>query len=173
MTAEERYLQHVKCSGREVEALALQDIAAFIIENLQSDHLYILGPGTSTRAITLELGLPKTLLGVDLLLNGEIVQLDATEQHILEWMSQYPATIVVTLIGGQGHIFGRGNHQISPAVIRAAEDITIVATKSKIRELQGRPLLVDTWDADLNAQLKGFRKVVTGFEDSVLYAVEG
>ncbi|RLP55567.1 MAG: ATP-NAD kinase [Ketobacter sp.] len=173
VTAEERYLQHVKCSGREVEALALQDIAAFIIENLQSDHLYILGPGTSTRAITLELGLPKTLLGVDLLLNGEIVQLDATEQHILIWMSQYPATIVVTLIGGQGHIFGRGNHQISPAVIRAAEDITIVATKSKIRELQGRPLLVDTWDADLNAQLKGFRKVVTGFEDSVLYAVEG
>ena len=79
----------------------------------------------------------------------------------------------MTLIGGQGHIFGRGNHQISPAVIRAAEDITIVATKSKIRELQGRPLLVDTWDADLNAQLKGFRKVVTGFEDSVLYAVEG
>ncbi len=171
--AEERYLQHVKCSGREVEALVLQDIAAFLIERMERDHLYILGPGTTTRAVTEELGLPKTLLGVDLLLNDEIVQSDATEQQVLDWMARYPSTIVVTLIGGQGHILGRGNHQLSPAVIRGTRDIIVIATKSKLKELEGRPLLVDTWDAELNKALRGYRKVITGYDDSVLYAVDG
>lgn len=171
--AEERYLQHVKCSGREVEALVLQDIAAGLLEQLQTDHLYIVGPGTTTRALFEALGLEKTLLGVDLLLNETVVQVDATEQQILDWVQRFPATIVVTLIGGQGHIFGRGNHQISPPVIRKAEDIIVISTKSKLRELEGRPLVVDTWDAALNSKLSGFRKVITGYDDAVLYPVEG
>lgn len=173
--AEERYLQHVKCGGKEVEALVLQEMAAHIIADLEPDCLYILGPGTTTRAITEALGLEKTLLGVDLMLNEEIVQMDATEQDILQWLTQYPAKIIVTLIGGQGHIFGRGNHQISPQVMRQVglENITVVATKTKLRELEGRPLLVDTWDADLNQQLNGYMPVITGYEDAVLYPVEG
>lgn len=173
--AEGRYLQHVKCGGREVEALVLQEIAAHVADQLEADVLYVVGPGTTTRAIFEHLALPKTLLGVDLLCNGSVVQADATEQQILHWQQQYPSRIVVTLIGGQGHILGRGNHQISPAVIRNAgsRHILIVATKSKLQELQGRPLLVDTWDESLNRQLSGFLPVVTGYEDVVLYPVEG
>lgn len=173
--AEGRYLQHVKCGGREVEELVLQEVAAHVADHLQHDVLYIVGPGTTTRAIFEHLQLPKTLLGVDLLLNGAVVQADATEQHILHWLQQYPGHIVVTLIGGQGHIFGRGNHQISPAVISKVgrEHISIVGTKSKLKELEGRPLLVDTWDEQVNAELKGFMPVITGYEDVVLYPVEG
>jgi len=173
--AEERYLQHVKCGGREVEAIVLQEMAAHIIDDMEAGTLYILGPGTTTKAITDELGLEKTLLGVDLLLDQQIVQSDATEQDILGWIQQYPARIIVTLIGGQGHVFGRGNHQIGPAVIRAVgrEHIVIVATKTKLKELQGRPLLVDTWDGELNRQLSGYLPVITGYEDAVLYPVEG
>ncbi len=173
--AEGRYLQHVKCGGREVEELVLQEVAAHVADHLQHDVLYIVGPGTTTRAIFEHLQLPKTLLGVDLLLNGAVAQADATEQHILHWLQQYPGHIVVTLIGGQGHIFGRGNHQISPAVIRKVgrEHISIVGTKSKLKELEGRPLLVDTWDEQVNAELKGFMPVITGYEDVVLYPVEG
>lgn len=173
--AEERYLQHVKCGGREVEAMVLQEVAAHIIDELARDWLYILGPGTTTKAIADELGLEKTLLGVDLLLNQEWVQMDATEQDILHWLERYPAKIVVTLIGGQGHIFGRGNHQISPAVIRQVgrDNIIIIATKTKLKELAGRPLLVDTWDAELNGELCGYLPVITGYEDAVLYPVEG
>ena len=173
--AEERYLQHVKCGGKEVEALVLQEMAAHVIDELEDDCLYILGPGTTTRAITDALGQPKTLLGVDLLLNQEIVQQDVTEQDLLSWLERYPGKIIVTLIGGQGHIFGRGNHQISPTVIRkvGVQNITIVATKTKLKELEGRPLLVDTWDAELNNQLSGFLPVLTGYEDAVLYPVEG
>ena len=173
--AEGRYLQHVKCGGREVEALVLQEIAAHITDHFESDVLYIVGPGTTTQAIFDTLSLPKTLLGVDLLLNGAVVQSDATEQQILAWQQKFPSNIVVTLIGGQGHIFGRGNHQISPAVIEKAGvgNIHLVATKTKLNELEGRPLLVDTWDENLNRQLAGFMPVVTGYDDVVLYPVEG
>jgi predicted polyphosphate/ATP-dependent NAD kinase len=109
------------------------------------------------------------------MLNQEIVQLDATEQDILQWLEGRAGKIFVTLIGGQGHVFGRGNHQISPAVIRAVgrNNIVIVATKTKLKELAGRPLLVDTWDAQLNCQLTGYFPVITGYEDAVLYPVEG
>ena len=173
--AEERYLQHVKCGGKEVEELVLQDVAHFLIEQFQPQELIILGPGTTTKAIADAMGLAKTLLGVDLILNDEIVQSDATESQILEAIKGHPAKIVVTLIGGQGHIFGRGNHQISPAVISRVgrENITIVATKTKLKELQGRPLLVDTWDAEVNQLLAGYLPIVTGYEDVVLYPVEG
>ena len=173
--AEGRYLQHVKCGGREVEALVLDEIAAFITEHFEPDTLYIVGPGTTTKAVFDHLGLPKTLLGVDLLLNAELVRADATEQQILEWQTRFPSRIVVTLIGGQGHVFGRGNHQISPSVIRNAgvEHIRVVATKSKLKELEGRPLRVDTWDAALNQQLSGFMPVITGYDDTVLYPVDG
>jgi len=173
--AEERYLQHVKCGGKEVEAIVLQEMAAHVIDELDSDCVYILGPGTTTKAITDELGLSKTLLGVDVMLNQELVEMDATEQDLLHWLGRYPAKIIVTLIGGQGHIFGRGNHQISPPVIRQVgrDNIIIVATKTKLKELEGRPLLVDTWDAELNTELGGYLPVITGYEDAVLYPVEG
>jgi predicted polyphosphate/ATP-dependent NAD kinase len=173
--AEGRYLQHVKCGGREVEALVLEEIAAQIADHLEADVLYIVGPGTTTKAIFDYLALPKTLLGVDLLLNGTVVQADATEQQILEWQQRFPSSIIVTLIGGQGHVFGRGNHQISPPVIEKAGigNIHIVATKSKLKELEGRPLLVDTWSEVLNQRLSCFMPVITGFDDVVLYPVEG
>lgn len=173
--AEGRYLQHVKCGGREVEALVLQEIAAHVVDHFETDVLYILGPGTTTQAIFIYLDLPKTLLGVDLLLNGAVVQSDASEQQILEWQQRFPSSIVITLIGGQGHILGRGNHQISPKVIERAGvgNIHVVATKTKLKELEGRPLLVDTWDTTLNRRLSGFMPVITGYDDVVLYPIEG
>jgi predicted polyphosphate/ATP-dependent NAD kinase len=86
-----------------------------------------------------------------------------------------PAEIIVTAIGGQGHIFGRGNQQLSPAVIRAVgtDNITLVAAKSKIAALEGRPLLVDTNDPELDRALAGYRRVITGYEDAILYPVAG
>lgn len=173
--AEERYLQHVKCGGKEVEELVLQDISHFLIECFEPGELIVLGPGTTTKAVAKEMGLEKTLLGVDLILDGEVVQKDATDQQVLSWLKTHKAKIIVTLIGGQGHVFGRGNHQISPQVIRQVgrENITIISTKSKLKELEGRPLLVDTWDENINTELSGYLPVVTGYEDVVLYPVEG
>ena len=173
--AEGHYLQQTKVGGRESPDLVAAEIAEWLSENLNPQTLYLMGPGSTTAAIMASLGLSGTLLGVDVIHNGEVVSSDADEQTLLRLLSGHPgnAEILVTAIGGQGHIFGRGNQQFSPAVIRAVgiDNITVVAAKSKITDLKGRPLLVDTNDPDLDKALSGYRQVLTGYDDHILYRV--
>jgi predicted polyphosphate/ATP-dependent NAD kinase len=172
---EGQFLQHVKSSGREVEELVLQDIAADIVESMIDDSLYLIGPGTTPAAIMQELGLHNTLLGVDAIAAGALVGTDLDESAIVELIDRYKGNvkIVITAIGGQGHIIGRGNQQISANVIRAVgiDSITVVATKTKITELHGRPLLVDSGDPELDQAFRGLREVVTGYHDAIIYPV--
>jgi predicted polyphosphate/ATP-dependent NAD kinase len=172
---EGHFLQQVKSSGREVEALVVQDIAADVVESMETDCLYLIGPGSTPAAIMDELSLENTLLGIDAVYNEQLLGQDLNEQQILALLADYndTAKIVITAIGGQGHILGRGNQQLSPAVIRqvGAENIIVVATKTKITELNGRPLLVDTNDVELDVLLRGYRSVVTGYHDAIIYPV--
>jgi len=172
---EGRFLQQVKSSGREVEAIALQDIAADIVESMEDDLLYIIGPGTTPGAVMEELGLENTLLGFDALLNSKSVGTDLDEQALFKLVQQHQLAvkIIITAIGGQGHIIGRGNQQLSPRTIRAAglDNVIILATKTKITELQGRPLQVDSNDPALDQELAGYRKVITGYHDAIMYPV--
>lgn len=112
---------------------------------------------------------------MDAICDGEVLLNDAGEPELLELLAREnkPAEIIVTAIGGQGHVFGRGNQQFSPAVLRMVglDNITIVAGKGKIKGLNGEPLLVDTNDPALDAELCGYRKVVTGYHDAILYPV--
>lgn len=151
----------------------LAGIASDIAERMRDSALWVLGPGTTTRSIAELLGVRKTLLGVDCYAFGEVVALDATEQDILKLLDGVPARIVVTPIGGQGYIFGRGNQQISPAVIRRVgkENVVIVAANAKLVGLQGEPLLVDTGDPDLDAELAGYVRVVTGYHQESMQRV--
>lgn len=114
----------------------------------------------------------KTLLGVDILLNKKIVARDVNEEGILEAIKGKRAKIVVTPIGGQGFIFGRGNQQISSRVIRAVglENIIVVATKNKLRDL--KTLRVDTGDPLLDKELQGYRKVMTDYKEEHVIRVE-
>jgi predicted polyphosphate/ATP-dependent NAD kinase len=98
---------------------------------------------------------------------------DITASELLEHVQTYRAKLVITLIGGQGHILGRGNQQLSPEVIRTIgrENILIVATKTKLQHLEGRPLICDTSDPELDTQLHGYMEVITGYNDKVLYPV--
>lgn len=129
-------------------------LAVYIIENLRPDAVYILGPGTTTRTVADLLGLKKTLLGVDLLCNRTVIGRDVSEKEILEGIKGRESAIIVTPIGGQGFVFGRGNQQISPRVIRRVglDGITVIATDSKIRALKS--LKVDTGDPDLDEALR-------------------
>jgi predicted polyphosphate/ATP-dependent NAD kinase len=173
--SEGRYLQHTKVGGRESHDLVAADIAAWLVEGMEEGRTYLIGPGSTTAAIMEELGLPNTLLGVDAIRDGVLLASDADENALLEVLANAPggAAIVITVIGGQGHVFGRGNQQFSPAVIRAVglDNITIVAAKSKITALEGRPLLVDTNDPQLDIELSGYYSVVTGYDDHILYRV--
>jgi predicted polyphosphate/ATP-dependent NAD kinase len=174
LTPEEgRFLQHTKVSGVESEELVAEDIAAEILETMDANTLYLVGPGSTTAAIAAALGVSGTLLGVDAIYNGRLLRADASADQLLELLNKHegPAVIVVTAIGGQGHVFGRGNQQFSPAVIETVglDNITIVAGKGKISGLGGQPLLVDTNDPDLDQALCGYRRVITGYHDEILY----
>jgi predicted polyphosphate/ATP-dependent NAD kinase len=128
-------------------------IAIYVIEEMKPDVVYIMGPGTTTRTISDLLDQKKTLLGVDIFLDRRIISRDVNEQQILQAINGKTAKIIVTPIGGQGFIFGRGNQQISSKVIRQVglENIVVVATKSKLDRL--RILRVDTGDLPLDKEL--------------------
>lgn len=173
--SEGRFLQHTKVGGREDPELVAADIAAWVAETQEAGHTYLLGPGTTTAAIASELGVECTLLGVDAVRDGALVAADASEPDLLAIAAKAPGpvSIVITATGAQGYLFGRGNQQFSPAVIRAVgpDNIIVVATKSKISSLDGRPLLVDTNDPALDKALVGYREVITGYDDRLLYRV--
>ncbi len=174
LTPEEgHFLQRTKVAGRESSELVAAEIADEVVESLQSGHTYLIGPGSTTAALMATLGLDNTLLGVDVVRDGDLLLSDASEQQLVALLESLggPATIIVTAIGGQGHVFGRGNQQFSAEVIRAVgtENILIVAGKAKLADLAGQPLLVDTNDPALDAELCGYRRVITGYRDEVLY----
>jgi predicted polyphosphate/ATP-dependent NAD kinase len=144
----------------------------FIEEIMKPDTLYILGPGTTIRAITALLNEGKTLLGVDLLLNGKVIKRDVNESEILESIRGRRAKIVVTPIGGQGFIFGRGNQQISHRVIREVglENIIVLATRHKIKRL--KCLRADTGDTELDGRLGGYIRVIIDYGEEYLMPVK-
>ena len=157
--------QNVKAGGVSSDRTALAGIAAEITSRMEAGQLYILGPGTTMRAITQALRLPKTLLGVDLVRDGALLAADANEEGILRVLAGgRPGAIVVTPIGGQGHFLGRGNQQIGARVVRAVglDRLLVAATPEKLASLADGTLHVDTGDPALDRALSGWRCVITG-----------
>jgi predicted polyphosphate/ATP-dependent NAD kinase len=183
--SELRYVQAVKSGGKESDELVLHDISEDVIAQMSDneDGLFIIGSGSTTDFLMHELGLANTLLGVDLVQNEALVASDVTEEQlwqqlILTGQTQQNVKLVITLIGGQGHIFGRGNQQLSPRIIRfiidqqgGKENVIIIATKAKLTALNNRPLISDTGDNELDQLLSGFMPITTGYKDQVLYPV--
>jgi predicted polyphosphate/ATP-dependent NAD kinase len=171
--SEVRYMQAVKSGGKESDELVLTDMAAYIVSEMDEDTLYVMGSGSTVAAVMAEMGLENTLLGVDLVKDQTLLAQDLTAAQLLEHTQGQNTKLVITLIGGQGHIFGRGNQQLSPALIRmiGKENIIVVATKTKLQALHGRPLICDTGDSALDDELTGYIKVTCGFNDHIMYAV--
>lgn len=148
-------------------------IAVYIIEEMKPEIIYVLGPGTTTRTISDLLDEKKTLLGIDLFQNKKIILRDANEKQILETIAGKVTRVVVTPIGGQGFVFGRGNQQISAKVIRQVgiDNIIVVASKSKLDKLKS--LRVDTGDAELDMEFRarGIR-VVTDYKTKQQILIE-
>jgi len=170
---QKRLVQGLKTPSGGGEKEAMAAIACEIVDGMKGDYLYIIGPGTTTRAIMTKLGLNKTLIGVDVVLKGRLVGADVNENQLLKLLEQRDAKIIITPIGGQGYIFGRGNQQISPDVIRKVgrNNIIVAATPEKINSLRGRPFLVDTGDRAVDKMLSGYIRVITGYNEHVIYKV--
>ena len=170
------YVQSVKMGGREDESMVINEIAEYLSEIIADDdeHLYIMGSGSTVAEVMARLGLTNTLLGVDVVKKGAVIAADVTASELLELVSQSPARLVITAIGGQGHVFGRGNQQLSPAVLRAIgrDNFWIAATKQKLQQLDGRPLRSDSGDEELDNELAGIIAVITGYDDRVYYPLQ-
>jgi predicted polyphosphate/ATP-dependent NAD kinase len=173
---ERRFTQGAKAasSNSANEAAARQSIAEQIVATMTAGCLYIIGSGTTPRAIMERLGLQNTLLGIDAVRDGNLVAVDLNESQLLELLDDYKARIIVTPIGGQGYIFGRGNQQLSPEVIKKTgiENIIVAATPGKLASLQRRPLLVDTGNKEVDELLRGYVRVVTGYREEMVYRIE-
>ena len=142
-------------------------VARFIVEDLDPEAIYILGPGTTVKCVADLLSVKKTLLGVDLY-SKEGVLLDVNEEGILGVVDDWQRVkILVSPIGRQGILFGRGNQQISPKVIKLVdrEEILVLATRGKIQSIEGGVLRVDTGDEEVDKMLKGYVKVASDYRE--------
>jgi predicted polyphosphate/ATP-dependent NAD kinase len=152
----------------------------------RTEALTIIGPGSTTSAVKQMLGFGGTLDGVDLVSKGRALAMDVTEAQIQEALDQLwgtghaprvseSARIIVSVVGGQGNLFGRGNQQISAEVIRRVgrDNVTVIASRSKLASLPDQCLFVDTGVAEVDALLAGHIPVWTGARERMIYRVEG
>jgi predicted polyphosphate/ATP-dependent NAD kinase len=142
-------------------------IARFIMEEVPADATWILGPGTTVKKVAELLGIEKTLLGVDLYREGKVL-LDVDEKSILRKIKDWKHTwIVVSPIGHQGIVLGRGNQQISPEIMKRVgkQHLIVAATKGKLQSIEGNVLRVDTGDTETDTMLRGYIKVVTDYKE--------
>lgn len=157
-----RRVQPMKASVRSApDEAAVAAVCDALADGMDPRRLYVVGPGTTMRRVLERLELEKTLLGIDVVRAGRLVAADASERELLELLDDLPATLVLGVVGGQGALIGRGNQQLSPAVIRriGAENVVIVAGLHKLLALDPPVLHVDTGDPALDQELCGYRRV--------------
>jgi len=142
-------------------------IARFVVEDMKPEGSYILGPGTTIKCIADRLGVEKTLLGVDVYRNGKITN-DVNERAILKEIKDWDnAWIILSPIGRQGVLLGRGNQQISPEIVKRVgkNHLIVAATQHKLQGIEGGVFRVDTGDAEADRLLKGFLKVAVDYRE--------
>jgi predicted polyphosphate/ATP-dependent NAD kinase len=154
-------------AGTDEEAIK-DDIAAHLREEIETkpSTLFLLGPGSTVQAVGRALNIDKTLLGIDAVAGGTVVGKDLAERQILDLLDRHPdRRLVLSPIGAQGFLLGRGNQPLSPAVIRqiGADNVIILSTPAKLART---PVLrFDTGDAALDADLisRKFFAVIIGY----------
>lgn len=165
---EPTYLQPAKALISEADEEAIKDdIAEQLREDMEAKPgtLFLLGPGSTVQTVGRTLQIDKTLLGIDAVANGKVVGKDLAERQILDLLDRYSdRKLVLSPIGAQGFLLGRGNQPLSPTVIRriGARNIIVLSTPAKLART---PLLrFDTGDAMLDAYMisRKFFTVIIG-----------
>jgi len=149
-------------------------IAKYVVEELPKDATLILGPGTTVESIAQALGMKKTVLGVDLYQAGEVT-LDVDENTLLAKVKDWGKTwIILSPIGHQGILLGRGNQQISAQIVKRVgkKHVLVVATLNKLQGMGSEALRVDTGEEEADSLLRGSVLVVTGYREGVTVPVK-
>ncbi|RLI61114.1 MAG: ATP-NAD kinase, partial [Candidatus Asgardarchaeum californiense] len=151
---EPTYIQVGKTSYESVSDEEIKDeLAEHIAEEMEknTDYLFIFGSGGTIDYISKKLGLNNTLLGIDAIYQRKLIGKDLNEEKILNLLEKYhKSKVILSPIGAQGFILGRGNLQLSPKVIKkiGIENIIVVSTPSKLADT---PFIrVDTGDKKLD-----------------------
>jgi predicted polyphosphate/ATP-dependent NAD kinase len=155
---------------------AKAEIASYVAEIIAADRetLFILGPGSTLAEVAGTLGLRKTLLGIDAVFRAELAGEDMSEQDILALLVRNPrCKLVLSPIGAQGFVLGRGNLQLSPEALRriGIRNMVVAATPAKLART---PVLrFDTGDADLDSEIAalGYLSVIVGYRRQRLVKV--
>ena len=145
-------------ASKQIGGGSVEAMAEGFAETVEPGRSYVLGPGSTLGAIKRALGFDGSALGVDVWRDGEVLVRDGSEAEILDALGG-DNLVVVSPIGGQGFVLGRGNPQLSPAVLRRSE-LEVVASRAKLDDI-GR-LHVDTDDPELDAELAGWTRVRVG-----------
>jgi len=156
-------------SGPEV----LHGIAAELADRMRPGVITVFGPGTTTQALGSVLGLELSLLGVDVVCDGALIGRDVAAGKLSALVGDKRFLVVVSPIGGQGVIFGRGNQQINAEVLERLDrrDLVIVCTPEKLGQFAGRALLVDAPNTELNQKFAGPVRVVTGYRQEAVLRI--
>lgn len=166
-------MQSKKSRSSNEEKVDQMMIASDIVSRMEAGVLYFIGPGSTTMCIKEKLELKGTLIGVDAVRNGKLIASDLTESEILKLSKLGPSKAIITPIGGQGFLFGRGNHQFSKDVLTELgfRNFIIVATQNKIGGLPNRQFFVDTGSDELDHLIKGYTRVVTGIREETIVKI--
>jgi predicted polyphosphate/ATP-dependent NAD kinase len=175
---EPTYIQMGKSTFESVSDDQVKDeLAEHIKDEIEKnvDYLFLFGSGGTIDYIAKKLSLKNTLLGIDALYDKKIVGKDLNEEKILKLLKKYPKVkLILSPIGAQGFILGRGNLQLSPKVIKkiGLDNIIIVSTPAKLSSI---PFLrVDTGDKGLDRLFikKEFMMVVVGYRLSRVVKIQ-
>lgn len=162
-----RFIQDAKDSTFLIgdEDKNLTSAAEYVVEHLKKDCYYAVGSGSQAKSVSRLLKIDYEVLGVDIIRNGELIEKDVTEQLLWAYAQEGNLRIIVSPIGGQGFIFGRGNHQFSARVLQKVgkENITIIASMAKLKSIKSKRLHIDCGEIPVDSSLKGYYKIVSGY----------
>jgi len=172
LNLDDNYLQESKGSSISDEGNEIDNLIEDFIDRYTSMDTYIFGPGSTTNTILKSIDIEGTLLGFDIIKNKKLVYKDCSENDIYNYLNTNQgkdSKLVLTVIGNQGFLFGRGNQQISPRILNKIDknNLLIYSTKTKLDSLNNE-ILIDTGDLITDKKFSGYVNIITGYKFSEL-----
>ncbi len=135
------------------------DISEYLINNMD-DSYYIIGPGKTCKTLIESLGYKTNILGFDVIKDKKLIAQDVDEEFLYKISLNQITKLVISPIGGQGFVLGRGNKQVSSRVfdLIGFNNLIVISDKSKIVNLKSLYIDINT-----SLEIPRYLKVLTGY----------